>query len=122
MAEGETSVEFGYGTVRYNKAIEAIPATSKTTGNITINNSAQPGCPEHFLVTFMLSCGPNDRAMMSQNTFHWTEIVTGMTRSARYSEVEAKAARQLAPSLRSVADAIEKMVAEFDEKDRGNEA
>jgi hypothetical protein len=33
---------------------------------------------------------------------------------AKYSEVEAEAARQIAPMLRAVADAIEKQVAEAD--------
>ena len=116
MAESVSSVEFGFGTVQYVKEIEAVPASSKKTGNVTINNMATPGSPEHFLVTFMLSYGPDDGALGRRNIFHWTEAVVGLPRTTPYSEVEAQAARQLAPSLRAAADAIEKQVEEFDGK------
>jgi hypothetical protein len=70
----------------------------------------------------MLTCDPKEQDFARANIFHWSEVVTGLPHSTPYSEVEAQAARQLAPSLRSAADVIEKMVAEFDAKVRSDDS
>jgi hypothetical protein len=109
-------VNFGFGSVQFMKELEEVPASSKTHGNVTINNAGTPGKPEHFLVTFMLSCQDDDPVLDRENIFHWTVAVTGLPRNAPYADIEAEAARKLAPKLRKVSEAVEKMVQEFDAK------
>lgn len=111
-----TSVEFGFGTVQYISSVAEVPPSTKVDGNVTINNSGSPGSPEHFVVTFMLTYKPGAESPARSNIFHWSEVVTGLDASTPYSRVEAAAARQIAPSLRAVADRIDAMVAEFDAK------
>lgn len=110
------NVEFGFGSVQYIKEIEEVPATSKVTGNVTINNSGSPGVEGHFLVTFMLTHEDVNCSSSPRNIFHWTTAVFGMSQDASYAEVEAEAARQIAPALRDLATGVEKLVREFDEK------
>lgn len=108
------SVEFSYGSVQFVKEIKPTPAKSDTKGNVTINTVATPGQREHFIVTFMLTCTAEEGSSLRANIFHWSEVVTGLPRTASYGEVEAQAARQIAPNLRQAADAVERLVAKFD--------
>jgi len=110
------SVEFGYGSVQFVKEIKPTPEKSDTKGNVTIKTVASPGQQEHFIVTFMLTCAEKEDSNFRANIFHWSEVVTGLPRTTSYGEVEAQAARQIAPNLRQAADAIEQLVAEFDAK------
>ena len=112
MAIGQ--VEFGYGSVQYVREVEATPTTTEVQGSVTINKIGSPGRDAYFLVTFMLTCEPDNDAEGDRNIFHWTEKVAGLARGTPYSEIEAHAARQLSPNLRSAADHIERMVADFD--------
>ncbi|HZW15430.1 MAG TPA: hypothetical protein VFF66_04150 [Brevundimonas sp.] len=107
-------IRWGNGTVRYFSEVEPTPTTSKTTGNVTVNNMGQPGLPAYYEVTYMLSCDFEASGVEITNHVHWTAALTGVGRDAPYGEVEAEGARQIAPMLRSVADQIEKLVAEFD--------
>lgn len=110
-------VRFGYGAVTFHNEVKAKKATSKTTGNVTINNSAQPGSPAHFDVSFMLSCDLTEGGLDFTNIFHWSVMVVPEAgKPALYGEVEGEAARQLAPMLRAVANTIEAEVAKTDAK------
>lgn len=111
------SVNFEFGSVQYVSKIDPVPPSTRVEGNVTYNEIGSDGFPAYFKATFMLTCetqlGDTDKVM--RNIFHWTEAMVGLARETPYSEVEAQAARQLAPSLRAVADQIEKLVAEFDQ-------
>lgn len=107
-------VRYGNGSVRFFGEVEPIPATSETRDNITINNMGQPGEPARFEVTYMIACDFEMDGVEVNNLFHWTVALTGVHRDDPYAGIEAEGARQLAPMLRSVADQIEKQVAEFD--------
>jgi len=111
-------VEVQFGAVQYTGEVEAIPATSKTTGNVTVNNMGSPGRAERFDVTFMLICGSGDDSS-KENIFHWTERLAGLPRDTPYSEVELQAFRQLAPNLRAAADLIDQQIVEIDSQVSG---
>ncbi|MDN3645079.1 hypothetical protein QWY75_02525 [Pontixanthobacter aestiaquae] len=112
----ENLVNFGFGSVQFIKEVEATPPTTKVEGNVTINNAGVAGKPEHFLVTFMLSCADDGPISQRDNIFHWTVAVSDLPRDTPYSEVEEAAARKLAPMLREVAESVEKLVSDFDGK------
>lgn len=105
-------LSFGFGQVEFRSAIAEVPATSKTTGNVTVNNAGSPGGLEHFATSFMLNARFAQDGIEFSNIFHWNSAVTGLARETPYSQVEDAAARQLAPMLRAVADRIEQLVAD----------
>jgi len=109
-----TAVGFGYGSVTYRYEIEAVPPSSKTEGNVTINNSGSPGCPAHYEVEPMITVDHDAGGVIFSNTFHWKVVVVGLPKNAPYSEIDAEAARQIAPMLRDAANLIEKQVADYD--------
>lgn len=111
-----TNARFGYGSIQFVKAVEEVPTSSKTQGNVTINNMGSAGIPAYFEATFMLSSTIEAEGVTRDNIFHWSTILPDRPASTPYLEIEAEAARQLAPSLRELADAIEKEVAAFDSK------
>jgi hypothetical protein len=107
-------VSFGHGTLRYFSAVDEVPATSKTTGNVTVNNMGSPGSPAYFEVSFMLSADFEEGGMTRTNIFHWNVSVLDMNIKSSYRDVESEAARKIGPMLRQLADSIEKQVAEYD--------
>lgn len=108
------SVDFAYGSVTFYKKIEAVPTTTKREGNVTINNMGTPEIPSFHEVSYVLTCNFGDGPREFSNTFHWEVRVEDKGRNAPYGEIEAEAARKIAPMLRAVADEIERAVAEFD--------
>lgn len=101
------------GTVVYHPEIEARPATSETTGNVTINNAAVDGVERHFSVTFFISAPFQKGGLSSPNNFYLDVAVPADSRAAPYEEVEDAAARSLPAYLRSLADQIEADVADM---------
>lgn len=109
-------VKFGNGSIAYRHKIEETPATSETTGNVTINDAGSPGRPSHFDTSFMLAVEGEEGGLKFSNVFHWNGIVISENQQAPYREIEDAAARQLAPALRAVADLIEQDIQRY-EKD-----
>jgi hypothetical protein len=109
-------VAFGHGSVQLIPKVDAVPTTSKTTGNTTVNVVGSPEKPGYFQTSFMLSCDFSEAGREFSNIFHWTVVTPLGDKSVSYTEVEADAARQLAPMLRAAADKVEQLVAEFDAK------
>lgn len=114
--------KFGNGSIQYNGKVEAVPATSETTGNVTINNAGQDEVPAHFETAFMISAEINDGGLIVYNTFHWNDVVQADGAEVSYREIEDKAARRLAPMLRALADKIDQEMAGFDEREAARKA
>lgn len=112
------SVNFGFGTIGYVPEQPAMPATTETKGNVTVNNMGSPGQAAFWEVTNMFSCIFEAEDETFSNIFHLTTRLPGTAGETPYIEIEAEAARQFAPMLRAVADSIEKQVAEFDAKQK----
>lgn len=109
-----TEVEFGYGQVTFNGAIEAVPASEHRDGNVTVRNMATPGRPAHFEVSTMFKVRHEEGGLSVSNTFFLTTFVTGLSKDAPYDEVDAVGARSLASLLRAIAESVETQVAEYD--------
>lgn len=109
-------VSMGYGDISFTRKIEAVPGTSETTGNVTINNAGTVGKPSHFDTSFMISADAKVGDVEFTNIFHWKVVVLADSVDVPYSEVEEQAARQISPMLRAVADNIDQQLAEYDEK------
>ena len=110
------SVEFGCGSVVYVRKIEGRPETIERDGSVTVHNSAIPSRPAHYEVTFMLNSSFEHVGLPISNIFHWSCIVEEQSDRAPYRSVEDKAARQIAPMLRSLADKIEADLPNFDDQ------
>ncbi|NOW44106.1 hypothetical protein FHW96_000233 [Novosphingobium sp. SG751A] len=102
----DLEVIVGYGSVQYFNKVDEVPTTSTTEGNTTVNVIGTPEIPEYFGVTFYITGRVKDGGPLDSNSFFWTEKVHGLASNTPYAEVETKAAKQLAASLRSVADAV----------------
>jgi len=111
-----TDVEFGYGQVRFNHAIEAIPATEQRDGNVILKNAAIPGQPAYFEISTMISAKHEESGISVSNIFYLNVILSGLAKDTPYAEVDAQAARKLAPLLRDMAESIERQVVEYDAK------
>lgn len=111
-----TEMNLGYGSVRYYPKIEAVPESSETTGNVTVNNMGSPEIAAHHLVTFHLDSAFEGSGLRIPIQFSWSVIVAGMEPEASYLQVESEAARLIAPMLRDVAASIEEQVADSDAK------
>src|SRR4051812_28930475 len=107
-------LQIGNGQVAFVTKVDPTPTTSETSGSVTINNIGRPGKPAHYEITFSISVDSLEGRVEGYNTFLWNEIVLDERDDVPYREVEAKAARQIAPMLRAVADQVEKEVAAFD--------
>jgi len=113
-------IGFGNGSINYRGKIEAVPATSETTGNVTVNNAGRDAVPAHFETSFMLSAQVDNDGLIANSTFHWNDVVLSETAEVSYRSIEDAAARRIAPALRALADKIEEEIARFDgEKQRG---
>ena len=89
------SVQFGNGQVRYFSKIDPQPATSETTGNVTVNTAAIPGQPARYKVSFMLSFAADEDGLENHNVFHLTCLVPDENDWTPYRSIEDRAARQL---------------------------
>ena len=69
------SATIANGTVRFVREVEAVPTTSETTGNVTVNNMGSDGVPAHYLVGFMVSADMAEGSIGGFNAFHIETIV-----------------------------------------------
>ncbi len=112
-----TTVEaarFGNGQVEYRSEVEPVPPTSEKTGNVTVNVTGSEGVSAHYKVTFMIQAELEESNHALNNIFHWSLVVPSEDENASYRDVEDQAARQIAPTLRAVADLVDQQIAEFD--------
>jgi hypothetical protein len=109
-------VEFGYGAITHCAEIPATPTTTERDGNVTIHNEGSPGVPGHFRYSAMLSADFEEEGVKFHNIFHWETLIVGKPGGTPYAELDADAARHIAPMLRDVAASIEAQVAEYDAK------
>ncbi|HJR55304.1 MAG TPA: hypothetical protein VJ798_01900 [Rhizomicrobium sp.] len=107
------------GSIVYRKKVDPTPRTesSKTKDNVTINviNEGQLGEPAHYEVTFMLTSKFQNAAHSFSNIFHLSCVILEESDHAPYRSIEDKAAREIAPMLRLMADRIEADLPNFDE-------
>jgi hypothetical protein len=73
-----------------------------------------PSRAGYFEVTYMLSCKFTADDDAQSNIFHWAVRLPGEAIKSPYADIEAEAARLIGPTLRAVADAVERQVAEYD--------
>lgn len=109
---------FGNGQIHFVGKVDPVPATSKTTGIVTVNNAAQPGIEAHYKTSFMLDTQFDVDGISVQNIFHWNSIILNDDENASYRSIEDQAARQIPLMLRAVADELDKEIAAFDAKRR----
>jgi hypothetical protein len=109
-------VRIGNGSIQFMNAVEPTPASRETTGNVTIVNEAKPGSPAYFQVSFMIDTTFENGGIDFNNIFHWTVVTDEKDYRAAYRSVEDRAARLIAPMLRSLADKIEADLPDFLEK------
>lgn len=113
-----TSVNFGFGGVRLIAKVDAIPKTTKIKGNVTTHNAGSPEIPSYYEVNHFLSCKFGEGTSSFSNHFSLKVHLYDIQKGASYSKIEAEAARQLAPMLQAVSQEIEKMVSEYDQKEK----
>lgn len=101
------SAGVGNGIVQFQKKVEPTAETKETTANFTIVNVSKPGVPSHFIVTFDVDASFEGGGLEARNFFAWTTVLPSDDQYASYRSVEDRAARLIAPMLRSVADRIE---------------
>ena len=109
------SVDTGYGSITFYKEIEPVPASSHRDGNVTVNNIGSPGRAAYFEASFMLDAEMESGGLTFHNIFHLKALVTGQPNDTPYSKVETEAYEQLAPMLRSLAQALEDQAKESGE-------
>jgi hypothetical protein len=109
------SASIGHGSVTYVPKEPAVPETSETQGHVTVNVAGRPERDAYWTVMYTISARFEAGDGPALGAINWeVRLPTSEPAETRYYEVEAKAARQLAPMLRAVADSIEKQVAEYD--------
>ena len=107
------SASVGHGSVTYVAEQPSIPDSSETTGNVTVNVFGREGRSACWAVSYQISVDFENGGGPSLGLLGWeVRLPAEAPADARYHEVEAEAARQIAPMLRAVADSIEKQVAE----------
>gem|GEM_PF-3027292 len=104
------------GSIEYVSATETIPASSKTEGNVTINQSEIQGTPAHFEVRHFIAATSEQDGMTCSNSFSWKTLVPAASPELPYHHVEDAAAHQIAAALRDLADAIEREVKLADDR------
>jgi hypothetical protein len=115
-------VKLGFGHVLCVPAVPETPETHETGDDGVHIHTSSPAQEAYCEVQFMIDCSNKDLSNPISNIFHWTVRLAGDKADVPYSQVEAEAARLVAPMLRDVADRVEKQVTEFDasrRKERG---
>jgi hypothetical protein len=109
------SAAIAHGAVTYISAEPAVPDSSETKGKVTVNVVGRAEKPAYWNVYYSIHASFEGGGGPALGTIGWdVRLPVQSAADAKYSEVEAEAARQIAPMLRAVADAIEKQVAEAD--------
>ncbi len=107
-----SDVQLGFGAIAFRGGVAAEPASVVRQGNVTVHNEAKPGQPMSFEGSFQISCYSKEDAISLFNVFTVNLPVVGEPADSPYSAIESKAARQIAPMLRSIADEVERQIAE----------
>jgi hypothetical protein len=107
-----TRASIGYGSVEYRKEVEAVPKSSKTTGNVTVNNMGSLGLPAHYKVNFYIGFDLQAEEIQENSYVSISVPLVGKSAEASYGEVEASAALQLPSLLRDLAAELEKQIGE----------
>lgn len=113
-------VGFGFGEVQCFSKVDAVPATTKVKGNVTIKNEGSPEIPTHYEVTHRVRCKFGEGLEETLNYLNWTVRLYGIDKKSPYHAIEAEAARHIAPMLRAVAQEIEDRVAEYDAENKNS--
>jgi hypothetical protein len=100
-------VKLGNGSIEFVPKFEGRPASTETTGNVTINNSEIKGIQAHYTVSSFINSTYETDGIEFSNMFHWNCVVLEPSDHAAYRSVEDRAVRQIAPMLRALADKIE---------------
>lgn len=108
------------GHVNFVRGEEPVPASSRVEGNVTYHTEAVEGSPDKFEVSFWTSATFEDDGGATRWFFQLPVQVTGMDRNQSFVDIEAAAADKLVPMLRSVADALEKQIDEYNAKREEN--
>lgn len=101
-----TSIRMAYGTVEYCAELQSDPVSTTRSGYAGFE-----GRPAHHKVTFSIAVEHQGKVDFS-NHITLTTCITGFEIGAPYSEIEATAARTLAPMLREIARSVEEAVEE----------
>lgn len=106
----------GNGSINYVKEYEGRPETKEQDGNVTIINKAIPAIHAHYQASFMINSEFEIDQFKCSNIFHLNCIVAERNDHAPYRSVEDRAARQLAPMLRLLADKLEADLPNFSDQ------
>jgi hypothetical protein len=114
MSEVLDAAIVGNGRVQFIRRTDAIPETVQQSGTVTFHNIGKPAVPGHYEVSFSVAFSVEGVAEPVQNHLLLSVVVPTEDDNASYRDIEARAARLVAPTLRAVADQIGQQVAEFD--------
>lgn len=101
------------GQVNFVRGNDPAPATSRVEGNVTYHTEAVKGSPDKFEVNFWTSATFEEDDVQTGWFFQLPVHVTGFDRNQPFVDIESAAADKLVPMLRSIADAIEKQIGEY---------
>jgi hypothetical protein len=97
----------------WQNAVDAVPATSETKGNVTVNNMGSPGRPAFFEASFSMYAKVEIGGQQTTMYFTPSIPVHNLPKDASFLRVEDEAVLKLAEMLRAVADDCERQVAAF---------
>lgn len=113
------NVIIGNGVVQFRKEYEGTPTTTETVGDVTINNIGKSPVDPHYEVSFSVEAEFIFNGLKQFNLFSLSCLVPNGDENAPYRSIEAAAAKQVPLMLRALAEGIEKEIAEFDARARG---
>jgi len=99
--------ELRYPEISFSKAAPEVPATSETTGNVTINNPGRPAEPSFFEAMLNIPVKTTWNGIDLHSGLFLRLPVPTASDMMPYRDVCELALDQLAPLLRSLADQIE---------------
>jgi len=109
-----TNIRLESGAVTYVPEREAIPPSKEIDGNVTVNNTGNPGSPAHYAISFNVGVYAENEGVKSISNVYWNDSIVAETRNAPYHEVEDESARRLPAMLREAADLIQKAMDDHD--------
>jgi hypothetical protein len=113
-----TEAKLGFGSVRCIPARPEVPETREQLDDGTHIHMGSPAREAFCEVDFRIECSYGSEEEGFSNVVLWSVRLAGDKADLPFSEVEAEAARLIAPMLRDVADSVEKQVVDFDESRR----